>query len=88
MRVKKLRLPRMFSLAYPVGPEPGGNAGAFRRFILYRSAELVLRITGQTGVRLDRDGKHTSVSTNIFNCQCDISFNGTVVAIQMRGAPE
>ncbi len=46
-RVKKLRLARMFSLAYPVGPEPSGNAGAFRRFILHRSAELVPRVTGK-----------------------------------------
>ncbi len=46
-RVKQLRLARMFSLAYPVGPEPGGNAGAFRRFILHRSAELVPRVTGE-----------------------------------------
>ncbi|MGO8719867.1 MAG: LysR substrate-binding domain-containing protein [Acidobacteriaceae bacterium] len=46
-RVKKLRLSRMFSVAYPVGPEPGGNAGAFRRFILHHSAELIPRVTGK-----------------------------------------
>lgn len=46
-RVKKLRLSRMFSLAYPLGPEPAGNAGAFRRFMLYRSAELLPRVTGK-----------------------------------------
>jgi DNA-binding transcriptional LysR family regulator len=46
-RVKKLQLSRMFSLAYPVGPEPSGNAGAFRRFILHHSAELAPREIGK-----------------------------------------
>lgn len=46
-RVKGLGLSRMFSLAYPAGPEPIGNAGAFRRFILARSPELVPRATGK-----------------------------------------
>ena len=50
-RVKGLRLSRMFSLAYPAGPEPGGNAGAFRRFILARSQELVPRATGGAAAR-------------------------------------
>ena len=45
--IKKLRLSRMFSIAYPLGPEPGGNAGAFRRFMLHRSAELLPRVTGK-----------------------------------------
>ncbi|HVC90942.1 MAG TPA: LysR substrate-binding domain-containing protein [Acidobacteriaceae bacterium] len=49
--VKELRLSRMFSLAYPAGPEPTGNAGAFRRFILARSAELVPRVTGKARSR-------------------------------------
>ena len=46
-RVKNLQLSRMFSLAYPAGPEPTGNAGAFRRFILARSAEFAPRVTGK-----------------------------------------
>lgn len=46
-RVRKLRLSRMFSLAYPLGPEPTGNAGAFRRFMLHRSADLLPRVTGK-----------------------------------------
>ncbi|MHB8390224.1 MAG: LysR substrate-binding domain-containing protein [Acidobacteriaceae bacterium] len=49
--VKELRLSRMFSLAYPTGPEPTGNAGAFRRFILAHSAELVPRVTGKARSR-------------------------------------
>jgi DNA-binding transcriptional LysR family regulator len=32
--VKDLRLSRKFSFAYPSGPEPRGNAGAFRGFVL------------------------------------------------------
>lgn len=36
-RVKGLKLSRKFSIAYPTGPEPRGNAGAFRSFILSRS---------------------------------------------------
>jgi DNA-binding transcriptional LysR family regulator len=32
--VEGLRVERMFSLAYPTGPEPTGNAGAFRQFVL------------------------------------------------------
>jgi DNA-binding transcriptional LysR family regulator len=39
-RVRGLHLSRKFSLAYPNGPEPTGNAGAFRRFILSHSFDL------------------------------------------------
>jgi DNA-binding transcriptional LysR family regulator len=46
-RVHRLRLSRMFSLAYPAGPAPGGNAGAFRSFILAHSLELTPRVTGK-----------------------------------------
>lgn len=38
--VKGLELSRMFSLAFPAGPHPTGNAGAFRIFLLAGSAEL------------------------------------------------
>jgi DNA-binding transcriptional LysR family regulator len=33
-RVKGIKLSRKFSFAYPSGPEPRGNAGAFRSFVL------------------------------------------------------
>jgi DNA-binding transcriptional LysR family regulator len=46
-RIRKLHLSRMFSMAYPLGPEPSGNAGAFRRFMLHRSVELLPRVTGK-----------------------------------------
>lgn len=47
-RVRGLKLSRMLSLAYPSGPEPTGNAGAFRRFILAESFQLRFRVTGRT----------------------------------------
>jgi LysR family transcriptional regulator, transcriptional activator of the cysJI operon len=40
-------LSRMFSLAYPRGPEPAGNVGAFRTFLLARSMNLTPRATGR-----------------------------------------
>jgi DNA-binding transcriptional LysR family regulator len=46
-RVKGLRLARMFSLAFAAGPEPTGNAAAFRRFIHARSLDLTPRVTGK-----------------------------------------
>jgi LysR family transcriptional regulator, transcriptional activator of the cysJI operon len=46
-RVRGLKLSRMFSLAYPAGPEPGGNAGAFRKFLLAHSMDLAPRVTGR-----------------------------------------
>jgi LysR family transcriptional regulator, transcriptional activator of the cysJI operon len=39
-RVRGLTLSRMFSIAYPAGPEPSGNASAFRSFLLAKSSEL------------------------------------------------
>jgi DNA-binding transcriptional LysR family regulator len=45
-RIRGLKLSRMFSIACPAGPIPGGNAGAFRRFILARSQNAVPRVTG------------------------------------------
>jgi LysR family transcriptional regulator, transcriptional activator of the cysJI operon len=46
-RVRDLKLSRMFSIAYPAGPEPTGNASAFRSFLLARSLELTPRVTGK-----------------------------------------
>lgn len=40
-RVKGVNLSRMLSIAYPVGPEPMGNPGAFRAFLLSRAADLL-----------------------------------------------
>jgi DNA-binding transcriptional LysR family regulator len=34
VRVQNLQIPRMFSIAYPTGPAPTGNAGAFHRFVI------------------------------------------------------
>ena len=38
-RTPGLALARRFAMAYPVGPPPGGTAGAFRRFLLARARD-------------------------------------------------
>jgi LysR family transcriptional regulator, transcriptional activator of the cysJI operon len=53
-RVKGLRLSRMFSLAYPAGPEPAGNAGVFCRFILAHSLERAPRVTGRVRSKAEK----------------------------------
>lgn len=45
-RVRGLKLARRFSLAYPAGPEPAGNLGAFRSFLLTATPGLAPRATG------------------------------------------
>ena len=50
-RVRGLKLSRMFSIAYPSGPAPSGNAGAFRSFLLAHSLELAPRATGRRSTR-------------------------------------
>lgn len=49
-RVRGVNLSRMFSIAYTLGPEPTGNAGAFRIFLLAHGAELMPRAR-RTGTR-------------------------------------
>jgi DNA-binding transcriptional LysR family regulator len=51
-RVKGLRITRVFSLAYPAGPEPAGNPAAFRRFLQSTSPELLPRMAGKTKARV------------------------------------
>jgi DNA-binding transcriptional LysR family regulator len=46
-RVRGLNISRMFSMAYPAGPEPTGNAGAFFQFIMEQSSDIVPRVTGR-----------------------------------------
>ena len=54
-RVRGVKLSRQFSVAYPAGPAPTGNIGAFRRFLLSTSPELAPRPTGkQPSVRTAR----------------------------------
>ncbi len=43
-RVRGLKLSRKFSIAYSAGPEPRGNAGAFRSFILSHSLRAAPQI--------------------------------------------
>lgn len=45
--VRGVQLSRMFSLAYPAGPVPAGNAGAFRRFILSHSLDPAQHLAGK-----------------------------------------
>ncbi|HEU4635492.1 MAG TPA: LysR substrate-binding domain-containing protein [Edaphobacter sp.] len=46
-RIQGLRLARRFSLAYPAGPEPIGNVGAFRGFLRSRALDAAPRRTQQ-----------------------------------------
>lgn len=46
-RIRGLKLARQFSLAYPLGPEPTGNVGAFRRFLRSQSLDSAPRPTGK-----------------------------------------
>jgi DNA-binding transcriptional LysR family regulator len=46
-RVRGLNLSRQFSIAYPAGPAPTGNVGAFHRFLLSTSLEFAPRPTGK-----------------------------------------
>jgi DNA-binding transcriptional LysR family regulator len=39
-RVAGLKLSRSFSMAYPAGPEPTGNVGAFRSFLLAQALDI------------------------------------------------
>jgi DNA-binding transcriptional LysR family regulator len=43
-QVKGLKLSRKFSFAYPAGPEPRGNAGAFRSFVLNQTLQGKSRV--------------------------------------------
>jgi LysR family transcriptional regulator, transcriptional activator of the cysJI operon len=50
-RVRDLKLSRMFSIVYPAGPEPTGNTGVFRMFLLARGMDLMPRATGKVTTR-------------------------------------
>jgi DNA-binding transcriptional LysR family regulator len=49
-RIRGLRLSRMFSLVTPMGPEPSGTAGAFRRLVLEQAEGLAPRAIGRATV--------------------------------------
>lgn len=42
-RIRGLKLSRMFSMAYPAGPEPTGNVGAFRGVLLRTALDMTPR---------------------------------------------
>jgi LysR family transcriptional regulator, transcriptional activator of the cysJI operon len=56
-RVHGVKLSRMFSIAYPAGPEPTGNAGVFRMFLLARGTAMVLHPQLHTS-----EGRHRKAS--------------------------
>jgi len=47
-RIQGVTLSRYFSMAYPAGPGPGGNVGAFRSFLLTRASETAPRRVKRT----------------------------------------
>jgi LysR family transcriptional regulator, transcriptional activator of the cysJI operon len=53
-RVRGLKLSRMLSIAYPTGPAPSGNAGAFRAFLLTHSLDFAPRATGRGEKKQDQ----------------------------------
>jgi LysR family transcriptional regulator, transcriptional activator of the cysJI operon len=46
-RVRGLKLSRVLSMAYPSGPLPSGNVGAFRAFLLSQGMNMMPRTTGR-----------------------------------------
>lgn len=64
-RVRGLKLSRMFSIAYPAGPEPTGNAGVFRMLFLARSMDLTPRVTGESKDKLHRVIRRGEQSTRL-----------------------
>jgi DNA-binding transcriptional LysR family regulator len=50
-RLHGVKLSRMFSIAYPAGPEPVGCARVFRMFLLARGMNLTPRVTGRMATR-------------------------------------
>ena len=53
-RVQNLKLSRQFSMAYPAGPEPTGNVGAFRNYLIGRALDIASRRTSNR-----RDAQNT-----------------------------
>lgn len=48
-RVRGLKLSRRFAMAYPAGPEPTGNVGAFRKYLLSKAHEIAPRRANNRG---------------------------------------
>lgn len=48
-RIAGLKLARRFSMAYAAGPEPSGNVGAFRGFLLSSAADIAPRRVKSSG---------------------------------------
>ncbi len=50
-RLKGVKLSRVFSVAYRIGPVPAGSAGAFHRFLLQNAYDVAPRTTGRKSTR-------------------------------------
>ena len=61
-RVKGVKLSRVFSVAYRIGPVPVGSAGAFHRFLLQNAYDAVPRTIGKPSGKEDEHTKKESVS--------------------------
>jgi DNA-binding transcriptional LysR family regulator len=62
-RVQGLELSRLFSLAWPAGPRPGGIAGSFIRFVLERSSDAIpARKTQRAAAAISRNSGSTPPS--------------------------
>lgn len=48
-RVRNLKLSRKFAMAYPAGPEPTGNVGAFRSYLLSKAHDIAPRRANNRG---------------------------------------
>ena len=48
-RVRGLKLSRRFAMAYPAGPKPTGNVGAFRKHLLNKASEIAPRRAAHRG---------------------------------------
>ncbi|HET9088159.1 MAG TPA: LysR substrate-binding domain-containing protein [Acidobacteriaceae bacterium] len=77
VKIRGLKISRMFSIAYASGPVPAGNAGAFRRFILARSQNVLIPAVASTGKAKPPNGKDRSGG---------LAADRTGTAAQSRGA--
>lgn len=66
-----MTLSRMFSVAYPAGPEPTGNSAAFRSFLLAHSLDMAPRAAGKAmkGSSEAKPGKKAARAVSIVDAR-------------------
>jgi DNA-binding transcriptional LysR family regulator len=67
-RVHNLKLSRRFSMAYPVGPEPTGNVGAFRHYLLSRHLMFLRDASAIESKRKPSSTSHDSEVLQLQGC--------------------